>query len=223
MTGKLFLQALGKFLLGVALVSLLIFLPAGGIGFFRPWLFLGILFLPMLGVGIVLMIKAPELLRSRLEAKESRREQGLVVKLSGVMFLAGFLTAGFGYRFGWYRLPLWASLIAAGGFLIAYGLYAEVLRENTYLSRTVRVQEEQTLIDTGLYGLVRHPMYGATVLMFLSMPLVLGSVYAFLIFLPYPFLLALRIRDEEALLEKELAGYGEYKKRVKYRMIPFIW
>lgn len=223
MNKKLFIQALFKFLLGIVLVGLMIFLPAGTVSFFNGWLFMGILFIPMLFVGIVLMIKNPALLKSRLDAKEESSEQDLVVKLSGLMFLIGFVVATVGYRLGWYVLPKGVSVAAAVVFLVSYLLYFEVLRENTYLSRTVKVQENQKVVDTGMYAVVRHPMYSITLLMFLSMPIILGSVYSFLIFLVYPFIIAKRIRNEEALLEKELEGYSEYKKKVKYRLIPFIW
>lgn len=223
MTLKLFISAITKFILGVALVGLLIFLSAGSLSFFGGWLLMGILFVPMFFAGIVMMLKNPDLLKSRLNAKEKRGEQSLVVKLSGLMFLLGFIVAGLGFRFGWYTLPKGISIAAVVVFLVAYILYAEVLRENTYLSRTIEVQENQKVIDTGLYGIVRHPMYSITLLLFLSMPLVLGSVYSFLIFLTYPFIIAKRIKDEEKLLEKELDGYREYKQKVKYRLIPFIW
>lgn len=223
MTLKLFIQAITKFLLGVILVGVLIFLPAGSLSFFGGWLLMGILFVPMFFAGIVMMLKNPELLKSRLNAKEKREEQGLVVKLSGLMFLAGFIVAGLGFRFGWYTLPNGVVIGGAVVFLAAYILYAEVLRENTYLSRTIELQENQKVIDTGLYAIVRHPMYSATLILFLSMPLVLGSLYSFLIFLTYPFIIAKRIRDEEIFLEKELDGYREYKQKVKYRLIPFIW
>lgn len=223
MTKKLFVSAIVKFLLGVFLVGTLVFLPAGTLDFFNGWLFMAILFVPMFIAGIVMMVKNPSLLESRLDAKEKQQEQSLVVKLSGLMFFAGFIVAGLDYRFGWLQLPRGVVIVAAGMFVVAYALYVEVLRENTYLSRTIRVQENQRVIDTGLYGIVRHPMYSATVLLFLSMPLVLGSLYSFLIFLVYPFLIAKRIKNEEALLEKELEGYSEYKKKVKYRMIPFVW
>ncbi len=223
MTIKLFFTAMTKFLLGVVLVGAFIFLPAGTLSFFGGWLLMGILFVPMFCAGIVMMFKNPELLKKRLSAKEKQKEQSLVIKLSGLMFLAGFIVAGLGVRFGWYALPTGASISAAVLFLIAYILYAEVLRENTFLSRTIEVQKNQTVIDTGLYGLVRHPMYSATLLLFLSMPLVLGSIYAFLVFLAYPFIIAKRIKNEEELLEKELVGYREYKQKVKYRLIPFIW
>lgn len=223
MTVKLFFQAIAKFFLGVALVGVLIFLPAGTFSYMNGWLLMGILFVPMFFGGIVMMIKNPELLTKRLNAKEKQKDQSMVVKLSGLMFLAGFAVAGLGIRFAWYQLPIWAVIAAAVAFLAAYVLYAEVLRENVYLSRTIEVQDGQKVIDTGLYGIVRHPMYSATLLLFLSMPLVLGSVYAFLVFLAYPFIIAKRIKGEEALLEKELAGYTEYKQKVKYRLIPFIW
>ena len=223
MTLKLFIQAITKFLLGVVLVGTLIFLPAGSLSFFGGWLLMGILFIPMFFAGIVMIIKNPDLLKSRLNAKEKRQEQSVVVKLSGLMFLAGFIVAGLGFRFGWYTLPKGVTIGGAVVFLAAYALYAEVLRENTYLSRTIEVQENQKVIDTGLYGIVRHPMYSATLLLFLSMPIILGSMYSFLIFLTYPFIIAKRIRDEEEFLNKELDGYREYKQKVKYRLIPFIW
>ena len=223
MTSKLFAGALAKYLLGIVLVGLLIFLPAGSLTFWSGWLLMGILFIPMFFAGIVMMRKNPALLESRLNAKETQREQSTVVKLSGLMFLAGFVVAGLGFRFHWYMLPMGVSIGAAVLFLFAYALYAEVLRENTYLSRTITVQQGQTVIDTGLYGIVRHPMYSVTLVLFLSMPIVLGSVYAFLIFLVYPFIIAKRIRHEEELLEKELSGYREYKQKVKFRLIPFIW
>ena len=223
MTMKLFLSAITKFLLGVVLVGVLIFLPAGTFSYLNGWLLMGILFVPMFLAGIVMMFKNPELLKSRLNAKEKQREQNLVVKLSGLMFLSGFIVAGLGVRFHWYVLPIGAAVGGAVVFLIAYILYAEVLRENTYLSRTIEVQENQKVIDTGLYGIVRHPMYSVTLLLFLSMPIVLGSVYAFLIFLVYPFIIAKRIKHEEKFLEEELEGYREYKQKVKYRLIPFVW
>ncbi len=223
MTAKLFFQAILKFFIGVILVGALIFFPAGTFHFTNGWLFMGILFIPMFIAGIVMMFKNPMLLKSRLDAKETEAEQNLVVKLSGIMFLAGFVVAGLGFRFGWYALPKWAVIAASAVFLAAYILYAEVLRENTYLSRTVKVQENQRVIDTGLYGIVRHPMYAVTLILFLSMPLVLGSVYSFFIFLTYPLIIAKRIKNEEALLEKELDGYTRYKEKVKYRLIPFVW
>lgn len=223
MTKKLFIQAITKFILGLVLVGLLIFLPAGSLSFFQGWLFMGILFLPMFFAGIVMMFLNPELLKQRLNAKEKQQDQNIVIKLSGIMFLAGFIVAGLGYRFGWYILPSKITVVAAILFLIAYLLYAEVLRENTYLSRTIEVQEGQKVISTGLYGIVRHPMYSATLLLFLSMPLVLGSLYSFVIFLAYPFIIAKRIQGEEKFLVKELPGYEEYMQKVKYRLFPFIW
>ncbi len=223
MTAKLFFQAFTKFLSGVALVGLSLFLPAGTFFFFNAWLLMGILFVPMFLAGIVMLFKRPELLKKRLQAKETQREQCTVIKLSGLMFLAGFILAGLGCRFGWYTLPRGIALAAAAVFLLAYLLYAEVLRENAYLSRTIELQEGQTVIDTGLYAIVRHPMYAATLFLFLSMPLVLGSIHSFLIFLAYPFIIARRIKNEEAFLEKELEGYSAYKQKVRYRLIPFIW
>ncbi len=223
MTVKLFIGAIAKFLLGILLVGALIFLPAGTFQYFNGWLFLGILFIPMFLAGIVMMFKNPALLKSRLDAKEKQQEQSLVVKLSGLMFLCGFVVAGLGVRFNWYKLPKPVVITAILLFSAAYLLYAEVLRENTYLSRTIKVQENQKVIDTGLYSIVRHPMYSATLLLFLSMPLILGSVYSFIIFLAYPFIIIKRIKHEEEFLEKELKGYSDYKQRVKYRLIPFIW
>lgn len=223
MSLKLFFQAILKFLLGVVLVGVLVFLPAGTFKYLYGWIFMAILFVPMFIAGVVMMFKNPDLLKSRLQAKEKQKEQNLVVELSGLMFLAGFIVAGLGVRFNWFLLPKSVVIVASAVFLIAYLLYAEVLRENTYLSRTIEVQENQKVIDTGLYGIVRHPMYSVTLLLFLSMPLVLGSVFSFIIFLAYPFIIANRIKHEEAFLEKELDGYKEYKKKVKYRLIPFIW
>ena len=223
MTKKLFIEAMTKFMLGVVLVGLLIFFPAGTVSFLNGWLLMGILFVPMFLAGIVMMLKNPDLLKSRLNAKEKQQEQSLVVKLSGLMFLAGFVVAGLGVRFGWYMLPKSVAVAAAVVFLIAYLLYAEVLRENTYLSRTIEVQENQKVIDTGLYGIVRHPMYSVTLLLFLSMPVILGSIYSFVIFLAYPLIIVKRIKNEEEFLEKELEGYREYKQKVKYRLVPFVW
>ncbi|MBP3446014.1 MAG: isoprenylcysteine carboxylmethyltransferase family protein [Clostridia bacterium] len=223
MNRKLFLQAIVKFLLGVVLVGALVFLPAGTWSFFGGWLFMAVLFVPMFFAGIVMMFKNPELLKKRLNAKEKEDEQSLVIKLSGLMFLAGFIVAGLDFRFGWLPLPKGVSIGAAVVFLVAYALYAEVLRENTYLSRTIEVQEGQKVIDSGLYGIVRHPMYAVTLLLFLAMPLVLGSLISFAVFLAYPFIIAKRIKNEEAFLEKELDGYAEYKNKVKYRLIPFVW
>lgn len=223
MSFKLFVNALFKFVLGVLLVGGLLFWPAGTLRYWNGWLLMAVLFIPMFCAGIVMMCKNPALLHSRLDAKEKQKEQSAVVKLSGLMFMAGFVAAGLGIRFGWLILPGWMSWIGAALFLVAYVLYAEVLRENTYLSRTIEVQEGQTVVDTGLYGIVRHPMYSVTLLLFLSMPLILGSVYAFCIFLAYPFIIARRIKYEERFLENELNGYREYKQRVKYRLIPYVW
>ncbi len=223
MTIKLFIEAILKFTLGVLLIGALIFLPAGGFAFAGGWLLMGILFIPMFGAGIVMMVKNPSLLASRLDAKEKEREQNVVVKLSGLMFIGGFVLAGLDYRFGWIRLPFEVNIAAAVVFIIAYILYAEVLRENTYLSRTIKVVEGQKVVSTGLYGIVRHPMYFATILLFMSMPLVLGSIVSFVVFLAYPFIIAARIKNEEEVLSRELDGYEEYKQKVKYRMIPFIW
>ena len=223
MTAILFFQALIKFILGIFLVGVLIFLPAGTLKFFNGWLLMLVLFVPMFFAGLVMMIKNPELLKKRLNAKEKEEKQGLVVKLSGLMFIGGFVLAGLGFRFGWLMLPKVASIIGAAAFLLSYVLYAEVLRENTYLSRTIEVQENQKVIDTGMYSVVRHPMYAVTILMFLAMPIILGSVYSLVVFLAYPFIIATRIINEEKFLEKELSGYSEYKENVKYRIIPFIW
>jgi protein-S-isoprenylcysteine O-methyltransferase Ste14 len=220
---KLFFQAILKFLLGVVLVGALIFLPAGTLSFFNGWLLMIILFAPMFVAGIVMMYKNPALLTKRLNAKAKLKEQDLVVKLSGLMFIAGFVVAGLGYRFNWYVLPKTVCIIFSVVFMLAYVIYAEVLRENTYLSRTIEVSDNQKVIDTGLYGVVRHPMYFATLLLFLSMPLVLGSIYSFIIFLAYPFIIVARIKSEENFLKKELEGYSDYVKKVKYRLIPFIW
>lgn len=223
MSKELFIQAILKFFLGVVIIGLLIFLPAGTLQYQAGWLFMGILFIPMFCAGIVMMLKNPQLLRKRLNAKEKQAEQSLVVKLSGLMFVLGFIIAGLNYRFSWTELPDWVSWTAAIIFLVAYLLYAEVLRENTYLSRVIEVQENQKVVDTGLYGIVRHPMYSVTIILFLSMPLVLGSVLSFVIFLVYPVIIAKRIRNEEEVLEASLEGYTEYKMKVKYKLIPFVW
>ena len=223
MDRKLMISAVTKFLAGLVLLALLIFLPAGTLAFTQGWIFMAVLFLPMLMIGIVLALKSPELLRKRLNSKEQETTQKGVVISSMLMFLGGFITAGLSFRFGWLRLPLWVSVTAAVIFLIGYAMYAEVLRENEYLSRTVEVQEEQKVIDTGLYGIIRHPMYTATILMFCFAPLVLGSVISFMIFLAYPVIIVTRIGNEEKVLEKGLKGYADYKKKVKYRLLPFIW
>ena len=220
---KLFLNALIKFLIGLLLVGLLIFLPAGTLAYPGGLLFLGLLFVPMLIMGIVMLARARDLLAKRLDAKEKQAAQKGVQSLAGLVFMAGFVLAGLDFRFGWSDMPLPVVIAASVIFLIGYGLYAEVMRENAYLSRTVKVEEGQTVISTGLYGIVRHPMYLASVLMFLSIPLVMGSWYALIPFAFYPLLMVVRILDEEKLLTAELSGYEEYKRKVKYRMIPFIW
>lgn len=219
----LFIQAITKSLLGVILVGALLFLPAWSLKYWNGWLLMGILFVPMFIAGIVMLWKNPQLLQKRLDAKEKEAEQKSVVALSGLMFLAAFIVAGLDWRFGWTGMPEWVVWAAAGLFLLSYLLYAEVLRENTYLSRTIEVQQDQKVIDTGLYGIVRHPMYMTTLVLFLSMPLVLGSLYAFLIMLVYIPIIAKRIRNEEKVLEEGLPGYVDYKKKVKYKVIPFIW
>lgn len=223
MSKGLFIQAISKFMLGLVLTGLLLFWPAGTLSFWNAWLFISILFIPMFFVGAVLMVKNPQLLQRRLKSRETLADQDAVVKLSGLMFLCGFALAGLNHRFRWSVLPRAVSMGAAALFLLAYLMYAEVLRENAYLSRIIEVQKGQRVIDTGLYAVVRHPMYSATMLLFLSMPLVLGSLPSFALFLVYPFLIARRIRSEEELLSRELEGYRAYQCKVKYRLIPFIW
>jgi protein-S-isoprenylcysteine O-methyltransferase Ste14 len=223
MDRKLFLHAITKVVCGIILMGLLIFVPAGSFMYWQGWLMMGILFVPMIVAGFVMMKKNPNLLRKRLNAKEEQSEQKMVIMLSGIMFLTAFIVAGLNYRFSWILLPSVVVYIAAVIFLLGYGLYAEVLKENEYLSRTVEIQENQKVIDTGLYGIVRHPMYMCTFLMFLSMPLVLGSVISFFIMLVYIPIIAKRIKNEEKVLEEGLEGYSDYKKRVKYRVIPFVW
>ncbi len=223
MDKELFIQAMTKFLGGLVLVGLLLFLPAGSLHYWQGWLQMGILFVPMFIAGLVMMARNPELLMKRLSAKEKEGEQKTVVALSGLLFTAAFVIAGLNWRFNWWVLPDWAVWVAAGLFLLSYLLYAEVLRENTYLSRTIEVQENQKVIDTGLYGVVRHPMYMATTVLFLTMPLVLASPISFIIMLGYLPVIAKRIRNEEKVLEEGLEGYAEYKKKVKYRILPFIW
>ena len=220
---KLLLEALSKYILGLLIIAGLVFIPAGTIKFYNGWLFIAGLFLPILIIGFILMIKNPKLLKARLESKEKQKEQSIVIKLSGLMFISGFVVAGLDYRYNFIDIPLWISYIALIVMLLSYLMWAEVLRENTYLARTIKVEEGQTLIDSGLYGLVRHPMYLATILLFLSIPLVLGSLIAFFIFFIYPVLIVIRIVNEEKLLEEELEGYTLYKKKVKYRLIPFVW
>ena len=223
MNPHLLLQSLTKFLLGVVILGLLIFLPAGSVHYWQGWLLMGILFVPMFIAGLVMMVKNPELLQKRLNAKEQEKEQKTVVALSGLLFIAAFVVAGLNWRFQWCVLSNWAVWVAAALFLVCYLLYAEVLRENTYLSRTIEVQEHQKVIDTGLYGIVRHPMYMATTLLFMMMPLVLASPISFGIMLLYLPLIAKRIRNEETVLEQGLEGYSEYKQRVKHKVIPYIW
>lgn len=223
MDKDLFLQSFLKFILGVVIIGLLLFLPAGSFSYWQGWLLMGILFVPMFCAGLVMMARNPDLLRKRLNAREEEKEQKTVVKLSGLLFIAAFVIAGLNWRFGWCVLPNWAVWVSAGLFLICYLLYAEVLRENTFLSRTIEVQENQKVIDTGLYGIVRHPMYMATTVLFLAMPLVLASPISFAVMLLYIPLIAKRIKNEEAVLEEGLEGYKEYKLRVKYKVLPFIW
>ena len=220
---KLFLQAIIKYLLGVLIICALIFIPAQSFNYWNGWLFMGLLFIPMFIAGVILMIKNPELLRKRLNAKEKENEQKWILLFSGLMFLSGFVVAGLNYRYNWILLPNIVVIISSILFIIAYVLYAEVLRENTYLSRIIEVQDNQKVIDTGLYGIVRHPMYAVTILLFLTIPLILGSIISFFIFLIYPVIIAKRIKNEEEVLEKELKGYTEYKKKVKYKIIPFVW
>lgn len=223
MNTKLFAQAITRFLSGLLIVGLLLFIPAGTFVFWQAWLLIIILFVPIFIAGLILMKSSPDLLRKRLSVKEEQTEQKTVILLSGLMFVSAFLLAGLNIRFGWIVLPALVSFAAAVVFLLAYILYAEVLRENAYLSRTVEVQENQKVIDTGLYGVVRHPMYMSTLLLFLSMPLVLGSVISFVIMLAYIPIISMRMRNEEQVLEDGLEGYKEYKQRVRYKIIPFVW
>ena len=220
---KLVVEALTKFSCGLLMVGLLIFLPAGTLSYTYGWLLIGLLFGPMLIAGFVMLAKSPDFLKKRLDAKEKQGTQKGVVAFSGLMFIAGFVVAGLDFRFGWSRMPTWVVITASVLFLAAYGLYAEVMRENAYLSRTVKVVEGQTVVDTGLYGIVRHPMYMATILLFLMIPLVLGSWYGLIAFAFYPAIIIVRLKDEENLLTRELPGYAAYKQKVKYRIIPFIW
>ena len=223
MTKKLFVQAMTKFFAGVLAVGLLIFLPAGTLRFGQGWLLMGVLFVPMFLAGLFLMVKDPDRLRRRLDAREKEMTQKTVLLLSGLMFLAAFVLAGLSFRFGWLRFPRWVSVLGAILFLLGYVLYAFVLKENAYLARTVKVEKGQKLVDTGLYGVVRHPMYAATLLLFLSMPLILGSLLSLLVMLVYPFIIARRIQNEEQVLMRELPGYREYRKKVRWRLIPFLW
>lgn len=220
---KLFVNALTKFACGFLLVGLLIFLPAGTLAFSKGWLLMGLLFGPMFFAGLVMLRKSPDFLAKRLDVKEKRSAQQGVIKLSGLMFIAGFMVAGLDFRFGWSQMPKAVTVGSSMLFLLAYLLYAEVMRENAYLSRTIKVEEGQKVVSTGLYGIVRHPMYMATLLLFLVMPLVLGSWWALIPFAFYPAIIISRLKDEEKLLTRELAGYDEYKQKVKYRLIPFIW
>ena len=223
MDTKLFLQAFSKFLIGLIIISMLLFIPAGTIYYPNGWLFIILLFVPMLFAGIIMFFKSPDLLRRRLNAKEEEDEQKLVLLLSGIMFILAFILAGLNFRLGWLKLPAIVILMASIIFLIAYAMYAEVLRENAYLSRTVEVSENQKVVDTGLYGIVRHPMYTSTIFLFLSMPLVLDSILSFIVMLVYPIIIIFRISNEEEVLEKELDGYKEYKEKVKYKLVPYLW
>ncbi|MBE6620801.1 MAG: isoprenylcysteine carboxylmethyltransferase family protein [Ruminococcaceae bacterium] len=220
---KLLMSALTKFVLGLVLVGAMLFLPAWTLDYPGAWLFLGLLFIPMLLMGAVMLMKAPALLEKRLDGKEKEKAQRGVVAFSGLMFPAGFILSALDFRYGWSRIPLWLTVTASALFLIGYGLYAEVMRENAYLSRTIEVQENQTVIDTGLYGIVRHPMYLATLLIFLPLPLILGSFLGLIPFALYPIIIVIRIFNEEKILTEGLVGYREYKQKVKYRLIPFVW
>lgn len=220
---RLLMEALTKFTCGLLLVGLLIFLPAGTLCYPYGWLLIGLLFGPMLIAGFVMLAKTPEFLKKRLDAKEKQSAQKGVIAFSGLMFIVGFAVAGLDFRFGWSEMPTWVIITASVLFLVAYALYAEVMRENAYLSRTIKVEEGQTVVDTGMYGVVRHPMYAVTILLFLMIPLVLGSWYALIAFAFYPAIIIVRLQDEEKLLTRELPGYYEYKQKVKYRLIPFIW
>jgi protein-S-isoprenylcysteine O-methyltransferase Ste14 len=220
---KLFLEAIVKFTCGLLLVGLLIFLPAGTLAYSYGWLLIGLLFGPMLIAGFVMLAKSPDFLKKRLDVKEKQATQKGVVAYAGLMFIAGFVVAGLDYRFGWSNMPRWVTIAASVLFLVSYALYAEVMRENAYLSRTIKVEEGQKVVDTGLYGVVRHPMYAVTILLFMAMPLVLGSWYALIVFAFYPAIIIVRLKDEEDLLTRELPGYDAYKQKVKYRIIPFIW
>ena len=220
---KLLVNALIKFSVGLLLVGLLIFLPAGTLGYTNGWLLMGLLFVPMLIAGVVMLFKNPEFLAKRLDVKEKQATQKGVVAFSGLMFIGGFVVAGLDYRFGWSQMPDAVVMVGTILFLLAYALYAEVMRENAYLSRTIKVEQGQKVVDTGLYGLVRHPMYMATILLFIMIPVILGSWFALLVFAFYPAIIIVRLKDEEALLTKELSGYAEYKQKVKYRLFPFLW
>ena len=220
---KLFIRAIVKYLLGVVIVGVLLFVPANSLYYYNGWLFMGILFIPMFLAGIVLMIKNPKLLENRLNTKEKESEQKYVLLFSGLMFIIGFVLAGLNYRYNWNNLSNTVIIVSSIVFVIAYILYAEVLRENTFLLRTIEVTKNQKVVDTGLYGIIRHPMYAITIILFLMMPLILNSIYSFFVFLIYPFIIVKRINNEEKVLLKELDGYKEYMKKVKYRLIPYIW
>jgi len=220
---KLLFSALLKFFCGLLMVGVLIFLPAGTLQFAKGWLLMGLLFGPMLAAGFIMFFKSPDFLKKRLDAKEKQAAQKGVLALSGLMFVAGFVVAGLDFRFGWSRMPLWVTVTASVLFLASYGLYAEVMRENAYLNRTIREEEGQKVVDTGIYGIVRHPMYSATIVLFLMIPLVLGSWYALIAFAFYPAIIVIRLKDEEALLTRELTGYAEYQNKVRYRLLPFLW
>ena len=220
---KLLISAVTKFISGILLVGALVFLPAGTFEYTGGWLFMLLLFIPIFIMGVLLFVKSPELLQKRLDGKEKETTQKGVVALSGIMFLGGFIVAGLDFRFGWSRVPNTVKFIASVLFLVSYALYAEVMRENVYLSRKIEVLENQTVVSTGLYGIIRHPMYAATVLMFCTFPFILGSFVACPLFFAYPFIIAVRIKGEEKLLGEQLAGYAEYKQQVKYKLIPFIW
>ena len=223
MDTKLFFQAFSKFLIGLIIICILLFIPAGTLDYPNGWLFIALLFIPMFFAGIIMLFKSPDLLRRRLNAKESEDEQKTVILVSGIIFLLAFILAGLNFRFGWFHLPTVVIIISSVIFLIAYIMYAEVLRENEYLSRTVEVSENQKVVDSGSYGLVRHPMYTSTIFLFLSMPLVLDSIFSFIVMLVYPIIIIFRIRNEEKVLENELIGYKEYKEKVKYKLIPYLW
>ena len=223
MKNNLLLQSLKKFIGGFVIIGVLLFLPAGTLNYWNAWLFVTVLFIPMLFLGIVMLFRSPALLEKRLDAKEKVDEQKWVVALSGIMFLAAFLVAGFNFRYSWHSLPECLVWIGVGVFLLSYLMYAEVMRENAFLSRTIEIQENQKVIDTGLYGVVRHPMYSATLLMFLSIPLILGSLISFVIMLSYIPIIAIRMKNEEKILEEGLEGYKEYKQKVRYKVIPFVW
>lgn len=220
---KLLKEVIIKFILGLLIIGMLLFIPAGTLKYWNVWLLMGLLFVPMFIVGIILLIKNPQLLEKRLNAKETEKDQKQVILFSAIMFISGFIIAGLNYKYNWNKLPNIVVIVSIILFILSYILYAEVLRENTYLSRTIEVQKDQKVIDTGLYGIVRHPMYSVTIILFLTMPLILNSIISFIIFLIYPIIIIKRINNEEKVLEKELKGYKEYKKKIKYKLIPFIW